>query len=146
MNTSARITYWKFTLRFITKADVAAWADKQVEAGHVNGELFDLSTCSQLDDNVIMGLLTDLSSDYDRESVEKAFIKYIIDHFSKGKSGEQVNCIQLADFENISDLSGSAKYALASIGDEISLSREGIYGNMDNESQAVVDRLSKLLI
>jgi hypothetical protein len=36
MNTSARINYWMFTLRYITRVDVAAWADKQIEAGHAN--------------------------------------------------------------------------------------------------------------
>lgn len=145
VNTSARITYWKFTLRFITRTEVAAWADMQIEAGHGNGELFDLSTCSQLDDNVIMDLLTSLSAGYDQSAVEREFIETLIDHHSQGKAGEPVNISRLVDYSNISDISDETFNSFMWIEAQFELSKQGIAGAIANESQIIVERLSKQL-
>lgn len=77
--------YWEFALRLVSREEVAAWADRVIEVGHPNEELFELSTCAELDDNVIMNSLTALSLGYDRGKVEQELIVKLVAHFPVSK-------------------------------------------------------------
>ncbi|HEX3135556.1 MAG TPA: hypothetical protein VHX44_18480 [Planctomycetota bacterium] len=145
MKSEARAIYWEFALRLVTRAEVASWADKAIAVGFRNEELFELSTCAELDDNDVMRLLTAMSIGYDKKKVEQRLIATFIAYYSAVDSSKNVNASLLSDYEQIVDLSPDVHSALLWLNDEIALSREGVRWLRVHESKAIIERMSKFL-
>lgn len=145
MKSEARAIYWEFALRLVTRAEVALWADKAIVAGLHNEELFELSTCAELDDNEVMKLPTAVSIGYDKKRVEQRLIAKLIAYYSSVDAGKKVNASLLSDYEQIADLSPDVHSALMWLSDEIALSREGVRWLQVHESRAIIERMSKFV-
>ena len=142
---SSKSIYWLFALRIINRNDVSCWADNLVNLGCGNSNVFDLSTCSQLDDNDIMGMIKSIKDEYENINVDVELLTALRDYYLKIDNGKTVNLSMILDFSQIDDLKQEIRHELDWLADDISLSRDGIKIFQGNESSTIVIEIDKII-
>jgi hypothetical protein len=145
MKDEARALYWAFTLRIIDRQEVASWADQQIASGANDEALFELSTCSQLDDNVVMAALAKLSPECNQHRVQRLLLDFLLSYYTTKDSGSRINLSMLRDYAQIDDLGDDIRNEFIWLEDEMVLARDGILNRIEHEAQAVGDVVRKLL-
>jgi hypothetical protein len=140
---ASKSIYWMFVLRLVDREFIAAWADSLIENGNLDEFLFDISTCSQMDDNEIMHYLKSINDRPDKSKITIDLLISLRDYFDKD-GDELVNLSLLSDLECIDDLDKDTRHKIAWLADEICLQREGVIYKF-NERQTIVNEINSII-
>ena len=142
---ASKSIYWMFALKIIGRNEIANWADSLILNGFNNEILFDLSTCSQMDDNEVMSNVKLINYENSKETIAKELLNSLREFYLNIDNRKLVNLSMLSDFERIDDLGSDIRYNLAWLVDDLILQRKGIKVFSKSESDSILEEIDKML-
>jgi hypothetical protein len=141
---SSNVIYWLFAFRLIDKNELIQWADALISEKFASDELYDLSTCREMDENEVMDKIKKVNFTNNR-NFDVELLICLRDYYKNVDNGINVNLATLINFEGIDEIHIDIRRKLDRLMDEIQLARDGIKIFKANESKLIVDELNIIL-